>query len=89
MGYHKEESYHQRFFSIHQRFYQEFQSPVKCAMYADDLVLWSTEAYATTAKIRLQEATNSLSSWAQDWCVKINKLNLLQHSFPYQPNQNP
>ena len=24
-------------------------------------------------KIRLQEATNSLSSWAQDWCVKINK----------------
>ena len=46
-------------------------SPVKCAMYADDLVLWSTDEYATTAKIRLQEATNILSSWAQDWCVKI------------------
>ena len=26
-------------------------SPVKCAMYADDLVLWSTEEYATTAKV--------------------------------------
>ena len=45
---------------------------MKCAMYADDLVLWSTEKYATIAKIRLQEATNSLSSWAQDWCLKIN-----------------
>ena len=42
-------------------------------MYAGDLVLWSTEEYATTAKIRLQDATNILSSWAQDWCVKINK----------------
>ena len=32
----------------------KFPSPVKCAMYADDLVLWSTEEYATTAKVRLQ-----------------------------------
>ena len=63
---------------------KKFPSPVKCAMYADDLVLWSTEEYATTVKVRLQEATNILSSWAQDWCV-----NLLQHSLPYQPNQNP
>ena len=43
-------------------------------MTADDLVLWSTEEYATAAKTRLQEATNILSSWAQDWCVKINKI---------------
>ena len=47
-------------------------SPVKCAMYADDLVLWNTEECATTAKIQLQEAINILSSWAQDWRVKIN-----------------
>ena len=39
----------------------------KCIIYADDLVLWSTEEYATAAKIRLQEATNILSSWEQDW----------------------
>ena len=51
---------------------KKFPSPVKYAMYADDLVLWSTEEYATTAKVRLQEATNILSSWAKDWCVKIN-----------------
>ena len=31
---------------------KKFPSPVKCAMYADDLVLWGTEEYATTAKIR-------------------------------------
>ena len=30
---------------------KKFPSPVKCAMYADDLVLWNTEEYATTAKI--------------------------------------
>ena len=52
---------------------KKFPSPVKCAMYANDLVLLRTEEYATTAKVRLQEATNILSSWAQDWCVKINK----------------
>ena len=52
---------------------KKFPSTVKSAMYADDLVIWSTEEYATTAKIRLQEATNILSSWTQDWCVKINK----------------
>ena len=51
---------------------KKFPSPVKCAMHAGDLVLWSTEEYATTAKVRLREATNILSSWAQDWCVKIN-----------------
>ena len=42
-------------------------------MYAAVLVLWSTEEYATTAKIQLQEATTIMSSWAQGWCVKINK----------------
>ena len=39
---------------------KKFPSPVKCVMFADDLVLWSTEEYETTAKVRLQESTNIL-----------------------------
>ena len=38
---------------------------VKSAMYADGLVMWSTEEYA--AQIRLQTTTNVLSNWANEW----------------------
>ena len=51
---------------------KQLPDAVKCAMYADDLVLWCKE-HATTAQLRLQEASNILSNWKQDWCVKINK----------------
>ena len=67
----------------------KFPSPVKCAMYADDLVLWSTEQYATTAKIQLQEATNILSSSAKDWCVKINKTKLFLTLFTLSTKLKP
>ena len=46
---------------------------VKSAMYADDLVMWSTEECAATAQIRLQTAINVLSNWANEWCIKINR----------------
>ena len=52
---------------------KQLPGAVKCAMYADDLVLWCKEEHATTAQLRLQEAANILSNWTQDWCVKINK----------------
>ena len=67
----------------------KFPSPVKCAMYADDLVLWSIEEYATTAKVRLQEATNILSSWAQDWCVNINKTKSFTTLFTLSTKSKP
>ena len=46
---------------------------VKSAMYADDLVMWSTEEFAATAQIRLQTVINVLSDWENEWCVKINQ----------------
>ena len=46
---------------------------VKSAMYADDLVMWSTEEYDTTAQIRLQTTINILSNWENEWCIKINR----------------
>ena len=60
-----------------------FPSSVKCAMYADDL------EYATTAKVRLQEAINILSSWAQDWCVKINKTKSFTTHFTLSTKSKP
>ena len=58
-------------------------------MYADDLVLWSTEEYTKTPKIRLQEATNILSNWAQYWCVKINKTKSFTTLFTLSTKSKP
>ena len=38
---------------------KQLPDAVKCAMYADDLVMWCTEEHATTAQLRLQEAAKS------------------------------
>ena len=46
---------------------------IKAALYADDLVMWCTEEYATTATYRMQQAVNELATWANQWNVSINK----------------
>ena len=46
---------------------------IKAALYADDLVIWCTEEYATTATYRMQQAVNALAAWAKEWNVSINK----------------
>ena len=45
---------------------------VQGAIYADDLVLWCSEEYLTTANYRLQQALNVLEGWTKQWLVKIN-----------------
>ena len=51
----------------------EMPKGVQTALYADDLVLWCTEEYATTARYRMQLALDKLSEWTRNWCVSINK----------------
>ena len=46
---------------------------IKAALYADDLVIWCVEEYATTATYRMQQAVNALATWAKEWNVSINK----------------
>jgi ribonuclease HI len=46
---------------------------VHAALYADDLVLWCSEEYASTATYRMQVALNNVVKWANLWCVSINK----------------
>ena len=51
----------------------ELPKGIHAALYADDLVLWCTEEYATTATYRMQQALDKLTAWTNTWCVTINK----------------
>ena len=51
----------------------ELPKGVHAALYADVLVLWSTEEYATTATYRMQMALEKITAWANKWCIQINK----------------
>ncbi|KAK7093030.1 hypothetical protein V1264_008689 [Littorina saxatilis] len=51
----------------------ELPRGVHAALYADDLVLWCSEEYATTATYRIQIALESVAAWAESWCVTINR----------------
>ena len=46
---------------------------IQGAIYADDLALWCSEEYITTANYRLQQALQVIESWARSWLVKVNK----------------
>ena len=45
---------------------------VKGAIYADDLALWCSEEYQSTAQYRLQEALKEIEKWTNSWMIKIN-----------------
>ena len=51
----------------------ELSKRVHSAIYADDLVLWCSEEYASTAKYRIQTALNMIFTWAKQWCFTINR----------------
>ena len=52
---------------------KELPKGAKAALYADDLVLWCTEEYTTTAAHRMQMALDKISAWTEKWCLQINK----------------
>ena len=52
---------------------KELPPGIQTALYADDLVMWCTAEYATTATLKIQRAVDALSNWADKWCVTINK----------------
>ena len=51
----------------------ELPKGVHAALYADDLVLWCSEEYATTATHRMQLALEKVAGWAETWSVTINR----------------
>ena len=52
---------------------KELPKGIKAALYADDLVMWCTEEYATTATFRMQQVAKVPTAWAEKWNVNINK----------------
>jgi hypothetical protein len=52
---------------------------VHTALYADDIALWCTAEYATTANYRVQIALDKVVTWAGKWRVK-KQLELSSHS---------
>jgi len=52
---------------------QELPRGVQAALYADDLVMWCSEEYATTATHRIQLALDKVAGWADSWCITINR----------------
>ena len=46
---------------------------IQTAIYADDLALWCSEEYITTANYRLQQALQVIESWARSWLIKVNE----------------
>ena len=51
---------------------KELPRGVKGAIYADDLVLWCSEEYTTTAQVRLQTALDKIGRWTKKWLVSVN-----------------
>ena len=60
---------------------------VKAALYADDLMMWCKEEYATTATYRMQLAADKLNSWTEKWCVSVNKDKSSTTLFTLSPKQ--
>ena len=67
----------------------ELPKGVHAALYADDLVLWCTEEYATTATYRMQMALDKVSAWADKWCVSINRDKTTGTLFTLSPKATP
>ena len=66
----------------------ELPKGIHAALYADDLVLWCTEEYATTARYRMQQALDKLTAWTNTWCVTINKEKSSATLFALSPKTN-
>ena len=62
---------------------------VHAALYADDLVMWCKEEYATTATYRMRLAADTLAAWAEEWNVTINKEKSSTTLFTLSSKQKP
>ncbi|CAC5377612.1 unnamed protein product [Mytilus coruscus] len=63
----------------------ELPKGVQSALYADDLILWCSDEYATTANNRIQTALNMVVTWAEQWFVTINREKTTGRLFTLSP----
>ena len=43
-------------------------------LHADDLAIWSSAEYTTSAAYRIQDGANKVHKWTQDWGLQINQV---------------
>ena len=67
----------------------ELPKGLHTALYVDDLVLWCTEEYATTANYRMPIALDKVVTWAKQWCVTINREKTTGTLFTLSPKIPP
>ena len=51
---------------------KELPKGVQGAIYADDMVIWCSEEYVTTAQYRIQTTLDKIEIWTKDWLIKAN-----------------
>ena len=51
------------------------------ALHADDFAMWTSAKSTDSAKVRMQDALDNTSKWADDWCVTINSLKTVATCF--------
>ena len=61
---------------------------VHTTLYADDLVLWCTEEYATTATYRIPIVLDKVVTWAEQWYLPLTEKKQLELS-SYSPKIQP
>ena len=45
---------------------------VSKSLHADDLAVWTTSEYTSSARVRLQETVNRIAQWTKEWGLTIN-----------------
>ena len=68
---------------------QDLPKGIHAALYADDLVMWCKEEFATTATYRMQLAADKLAAWAEEWNVTVNKDKSSTTLFTLSSKQKP
>ena len=65
----------------------ELPRKIHSALHADDMVIWCSEEYITTANYRMQQALEVLESWTKKWSVKVNSTKTTYTVFSLSPQE--
>ena len=66
---------------------ESMNTHISRALHADDLAIWTAAEHVSTASVRIQEALDSISSWAQEWFVQINHKKTEATCFSLSPKE--
>ena len=65
----------------------ELSRHISKALHADDLAIWTSQSYTSTATYLMQEAVDKVSEWSKEWLVEINKTKTESTCFSLSPEK--